>query len=83
MPIFRVHLETPDGVHSDDTGLDAESVGALRAECLASIPDIVRDRLRSGLEPMACAFLICDEAGDEVLRIPFSEAVHSRAGGPA
>jgi hypothetical protein len=76
MPLFFFHLRTPHGLERDAFGLDRPSVEAAYLEACRTIPDLCVDLLNEGAAPLACAFLICDADGTELIEVPFNEQLH-------
>ena len=75
---FFTHLMTSEQV---ERGIDATvypSFEAAYLEVVASIPDVAADLLRRGLDPMKCAFLICDGDDRLVETVHFSELVQCK-----
>lgn len=68
-----------------ERGIDAivyPSFEAAYLEVVASIPDMAADLLRRGLDPMKCAFLICDADDRLVETVHFRELVRCDAQAP-
>jgi hypothetical protein len=76
MPLFFFHLRTPRGLERDPFGLDRPSLEAAYLEACRAIPGVCADLLHEGMAPLACAFLVCDSAGLELLEVPFNERLH-------
>jgi hypothetical protein len=76
MPQFFFHLRTPCGLERDAFGLERPSLEAAYLEACRTIPDLCVDLMNEGTAPLACAFLICDADGAELIEVPFSEQLH-------
>jgi hypothetical protein len=84
MPLFFFHLRTPRGLERDAFGLDRPSLEVAYLEACRTIPDLCVDLLNEGTAPLACAFLICDADGTELIEVPFNEQLNDgrRSGRP-
>lgn len=80
MPLFFFHLRTPRSFERDAFGLDRPSLEAAYLEACRTIPDLCVDLLNEGTAPLACAFLICDADGTELIEVPFNERLHDGRG---
>lgn len=75
MHVFYFHLLTPKGVEPDDVGLKLSGVEAARREAVNAIPDVASELLRSGINPMRCAFIIEDDTSVNSFTLPFEALV--------
>ena len=76
--IFFFHLRTADGVERDEVGVGLDSIEAAYLCVCETIPIAAAELLRAHQDPMACAFLIHDEAGRLLMEVPFTELVAAR-----
>src|SRR6478735_445565 len=76
MPQFYFHLRTPRGLERDPFGLHQQSLDEAYLEACRAIPALCVDLLHEGTAPLACAFLICDDADAELMEVPFCERLN-------
>ena len=62
MPLFHFHLRTETGLDRDEDGLAFDDLDAAYLEAYATIPALAEEMLRTGRDPLACAFVISDAA---------------------
>lgn len=75
MPIFKLHLRRHGTVEPDDVGVEFHDLHHAYLDACKAIPDEARDMLAKGQDPMACAFLICDDQGRQLLEVRFDEVL--------
>jgi hypothetical protein len=78
--LFFFHLRTAEGVERDEVGLSLESLDSAYLSACDTIPAAAAELLRARQDPMACAYLIHDEAGRLLIEVPFAELVAPRPG---
>lgn len=78
MPLFFFHLRTPAGTERDADGLEHPDLDAAYLETCRAIPDLVAEFMAAGRDPFACAFVIADAEGRELLTVPFDELAGRR-----
>ncbi|PZU57341.1 MAG: hypothetical protein DI547_13650 [Sphingobium sp.] len=78
---FYMHLLTPVGEDHDDLGAMFADIGAAYLDVAAAMPDTAAELLRRGIDPMACAYRICDEHGRRLMDVPFAELVRREGRG--
>lgn len=75
MPLFYIHLRTPDGLDEDDVGLPFPNLESAYLEAYQTIPAMAGDLMRKGLNPIRYTFVIADAAGVVLTEVPFSEGL--------
>jgi hypothetical protein len=78
VPYFSLSLKTPDGRQDSDFPLMVSSLEEAYLDVLRAIPDTASGLLRDGADPMACAYVIANEAGIELMEISFTELVRNK-----
>lgn len=73
MPRFKVDLRKGKVIEPDDIGFEARDLHHAYLEAVRSIPDMARELLIAGTDPMTCGFRLCDEKGRGLLEVPFEE----------
>ena len=75
----RYYIHVIDGEHtvSDETGGDFANVHQVRQHVVENAKDLIQKRLQDGSRWSACAFLIANEAGQSLLRIPVTACLDS------
>lgn len=73
MPVFQLHLRRGGAIEADDAGMEFSDLHHAYLEACRAIPDIARETLAAGRDPMACAFVICDAGGRRLLEVRFDE----------
>jgi hypothetical protein len=73
MPTFRLHFRQGAVVEPDDSGMEFRDLHHAYLEACKAIPDMARDMLIQGQNPMACAFLISDEKGQRLMEVLFED----------
>ena len=79
--LFSADLQTPLGVESGYP-LPFASLEAACCDVYASLAFVASDLLSQGIDPMECAYLVCDEQGDLLVEIAFSELLPGRSRAP-
>lgn len=79
---FFTHLMTSEKVERGIAAISYPSFEAAYLEVVASIPGIAADVLRRGLDPMTCAFLICDQDDRLLETVHFRELVRNKTAVP-
>ena len=72
MTRFYFHLRAGDQFILDDEGQDLTNASAARAEAISSAREIVAGAVRSGQVSVPDAFVIADEAGQEIDIVPLA-----------
>ena len=80
--LFFFHLRTAEGIERDEVGLSLESLDLAYLSVCDTIPAAAAELLRGRQDPMACAYLIHDEAGRLLIEVPFAELVAPAAAKP-
>lgn len=75
MPSFLFHFRSRTEVHPDDTGLECRDLHHAYLEVCRTIPDMARDLLVQGQDPLACSYVICDAKGVRLMEVPFAEVL--------
>lgn len=76
MPRYYRHIRQGDQLIEDPEGIDLADLDAARAEAIEGIRDLVAEAIRQGKEDwLMDGIVIMDEAGRELMRIPFIEAL--------
>lgn len=75
MPIFRFHLRRRKTIDPDDHGIEFRDFEQAYLEACQAIPDVARDLLVQGVDPITCAYVICDEQGRYLADVPFTEVL--------
>ncbi len=79
MPRYYRHIRQNDQLIPDPEGIDLPSLEAARAEAIEGIRDLLADAVRRGIDDwLADAIVIMDEDGQELMTIPFIEALPPR-----
>ena len=78
MPRFFFHV-IDDFVSRDDEGLDLADAGAARQAALAGARAMMCDQLAEGRLALHHRIEVRDETGEEVLNLPFADAVEIEA----
>jgi PAS domain-containing protein len=73
MPVFKLHLRRHSMVEPDDQGIPFRDLHHAYLEACKAIPDVAREELIAGRDPLVCAFLICDTTGRQLMEVLFSE----------
>lgn len=73
MPVFKLHLRRRDAVEPDDHGMAFRDLHHAYLEACKAIPDLAREILIQGQDPLDCALLICDGRGRQLMEVLFSE----------
>lgn len=74
------HRPGPAGLAEDHEGEELEDAGAAREHALSEARAMIaRDQLVTVRDWMDCSFEITDEAGQDVLTVPFSDTVPEEA----
>ncbi len=75
MAVYKLHLRTASTIEPDDIGVDFRDLHHAYLEACKAIPDLARDMLVEGQDPLACSLLICDEADRQLIEVLFSEVL--------
>jgi hypothetical protein len=79
MPRYYRHLQQGDQLIHDSDGIELADLEAARADALEGIRDILAEAIRRGNDvPLDDAIVITDEAGQELMTVPFIEALPPR-----
>jgi hypothetical protein len=80
MPLFYLHIRQGDGcILEDPDGTDAPDIGAARATAIEGVRDLLAAGIKRGDDGVLDeAIVITDEAGQELMSIPFIEALPPR-----
>jgi hypothetical protein len=82
MPWFYRHIRQGDQLIHDTDGIGLTDLDAARAEALEGIRDILAEAIKRGNDgPLDDAIVITNEAGRELMTIPFIEALPPRLRG--
>lgn len=73
MPTFKFGIRKGDVTESDDIGLELRDLHHAYLEAHRAIPDLARDMLIEGGDPLTCTFVIADEKGRRLMEVPFEE----------
>ena len=71
---FDLH-ECGHGAVIDEEGLDLPDLAAAREQAIRSARDVMKGELDSGHLCLGCAIVIRDERGDDVMAVPFADAL--------
>lgn len=75
MPIYFFHLRGGRVEADDDEGIVLSGIVAARAEAVRSARSILAAEILEGRLPLGERVVVVDEAGREVLDLPFAVAV--------
>lgn len=75
MPLFQLHLRRRSALEVNDQGIDLPDLHQAYLQVFKAIPDIARDMLAAGEDPMACVYVICDGEGRRLMEVPFTEVL--------
>ncbi len=79
MPRFYLHTRQVERLIEDPEGIERSDLDAARAEAIQGIRDILADAVKRGTDnPLDDAIVITDEAGRELMTVPFIEALPPR-----
>jgi len=78
LPAFYFHLLTPEGIETDEIGLNCRDLDEAYLEACRSIPQLASEFIEGEHDPSRCAFRIADEQGQVLLVVPFVERLHRR-----
>jgi hypothetical protein len=82
MPWFYRHIRQGVQLIHDTDGIELTDLDAARADALEGIRDILAEAIKRGTDvPLDDAIVITDEAGRELMSIPFIEALPPRLRG--
>lgn len=73
MPLFKFGMRRRNVTETDDTGLDLPDLHHAYLEAHRAIPDIAREMLIEGRDPLECVFIIADRKGRRLMEVPFEE----------
>ncbi len=75
MPLFQLHLRRRSVVEFNDEGIEYPDLHRAYLQVFRAIPDVARDLLVAGEDPMECTYVICDDKGRHLLEVPFTEVL--------
>ena len=84
MPLYVVGFRTTDGFHGSVDAEEFPDLEAVRRDCIISAKQVVAEALRYGSplqEAADCYFEVTDEDGNNLLSMPFEEALSIDARG--
>ena len=75
----RYYIHVIDGEHtvSDETGGEFANVHQVRQHVVEMAKDLIQEHLQDRSRWSACAFLIANEAGQSLLRVPVTAYLDS------
>ena len=80
MPRYFFHVCDGSGVTKDEEGLELSDVDAARREALRGARALMADEIQQGFLTLASLIDVDDEAGRQLFRIRFADAVEVRTG---
>jgi hypothetical protein len=83
MPQFYFHLKIGREWHSDEIGLELPTVEAAYLEAFAGAQEMWSELLAERSDPTIYSFEISDEAGECLMRVPFTEVLDRARKPPA
>lgn len=75
MTSFYFHLETPEGVEADETGIELKDLDEAYLEACRAIPGTVAELVVGGHDPGRCAFHIAGDDEVVLMVVPLFERV--------
>jgi hypothetical protein len=79
MPRFYCHIRQGEQLIEDPDGIERPDLDAARADALEGIRDLLAEAMKQGADDLLDdAILITDEAGRELMTIPFMEGLPPR-----
>ncbi len=78
MPLFHINFRNGVGTRADDACILFPDLDNAYLHVCATIPDAAQKILLKGEDPLACAFVIADTAGQTLMDVPFSEVLTRR-----
>ena len=75
MVVYYFHLQCGEQLIRDGEGLDLPDADAARKEALAGARQIWADAIKAGKSGIPDAFVIRDESGNDILSVPFDDAL--------
>jgi hypothetical protein len=79
MPVFYLHIRKGDEVFLDPDGSNLPDVEAARVKAIEGIRDLLAAAIKRGDDDMLDeAIIITDQAGQELMIIPYIEALPPR-----
>jgi hypothetical protein len=79
MPRYYRHIRHGDELMEDPEGIELPGLDAARAEAIDGIRDLLGEAIRRGKDDLLDdAIVITDEAGQELMTIPFREGLPPR-----
>lgn len=73
MPIFQFHLRQRTMIEPDEAGLECRDLHDAYLKACNAIPDMARDLLIKGQDPLECSYILCDHTGARLMEILFAE----------
>ena len=83
MPIFFFDMRTRRRLEPDESGLELASAEAAYLAACAAIPGLAAELLRRGDQARRYAFVVMNEAGHLLWKIPFLEILDRKRGSHA
>jgi len=77
MPRFYFHLQRPEGLISDDVGMELPSSEVAYLEACNAITDTIVEVVADGFNPAHCAFHVTDQTGERIWTVPMLERVRT------
>ena len=79
MPRFYRHMQHGDQLIEDPEGIELPDLDAARTDALRGVRGLLAEAIQKGTDDLLeDVVIITDEAGQELMRIPFSEGLPSR-----
>jgi len=79
MPRYYRHIRHGDGFIEDPEGIELDGLDAARAEAIDGIRDLLAEAVRRGKDDVLDdSIVVTDEAGQELMTIPFREGLPPR-----
>lgn len=76
---FLLHIKTPAGIRRAIAPVQFPDLASAHHNVREDIPELAAELLRSGVNPMLCAYLICNTEGALLLEVPFTDLVEPDA----
>jgi hypothetical protein len=78
MARYFFHIKDGDQLIEDEEGSDLADATLVRAQALKGARELWAEAIRGGRDLQADAFLVTDEYGEQVMIVPFTEALPAR-----
>jgi len=72
---FYLHQQIANGLIEDPDGTEAVDLTAAKHEAILAARQLLANAILTGVPPLGTAFQITDEAGQMLVRVPFSDAL--------